>query len=256
MPGGRPTMTFHGKAGEFAAKLGVKNAALSISHTAEQAIAQVILEELEREAKAPAPCCATSRTLSTCFATLLDCRLPFIIMAVTLRRLLLLRLLHALKALKSRKRLYWRTRAHQFLRITAGTGADPPFLSRAFLSLRLSRDFDRAAGTGRWRSVRLPAEGAPRSRRHSHARGARLCMANAVVVLAVLEVVLHVPVALQVSWANFGRLTALYLAAAVPFFLTGLFFAVVFARETSRIPRLYGADLCGGAWPASPSSLC
>jgi holo-[acyl-carrier protein] synthase len=44
MPGGRPTMTFHGKAGEFAAKLGVKNVALSISHTEEQAIAQVILE--------------------------------------------------------------------------------------------------------------------------------------------------------------------------------------------------------------------
>ena len=44
MPGGRPTIAFHGKAGEFAAKLGVKNAALSISHTQEQAIAQVILE--------------------------------------------------------------------------------------------------------------------------------------------------------------------------------------------------------------------
>jgi len=43
-PGGRPTMVFHGKAGEFAAKLGVRNAALSISHTVEQAIAQVILE--------------------------------------------------------------------------------------------------------------------------------------------------------------------------------------------------------------------
>ncbi|MGC1645467.1 MAG: hypothetical protein WA741_06530 [Candidatus Sulfotelmatobacter sp.] len=76
---------------------------------------------------------------------------------------------------------------------------------------------------------------------------ARLCMANSVVVLAVLEIVLHVPVALQVSWANFGRLTVLYLAATVPFFLTGLLFAVVFARETRRIPRLYGADLCGGA---------
>jgi hypothetical protein len=76
---------------------------------------------------------------------------------------------------------------------------------------------------------------------------ARLCMTNAVVVVVVLEIVLHVPVALQVSWANFGRLTALYLAAAVPFFLTGLLFAVVFARETLRIPRLYGADLCGGA---------
>ena len=44
MPGGRPTIAFHGRAGEIATKLGVKNAALSISHTAEQAIAQVILE--------------------------------------------------------------------------------------------------------------------------------------------------------------------------------------------------------------------
>jgi holo-[acyl-carrier protein] synthase len=43
-PGGRPTMTFHGKAGEFAARLGVRNIALSLSHTTEQAIAQVILE--------------------------------------------------------------------------------------------------------------------------------------------------------------------------------------------------------------------
>jgi holo-[acyl-carrier protein] synthase len=44
MPGGRPTMSFHGKAGEIAARMGVKNAALSLSHTAEEAIAQVILE--------------------------------------------------------------------------------------------------------------------------------------------------------------------------------------------------------------------
>lgn len=44
MPGGRPTMQFHGRAAEFAAKLGVRNASLSISHTQEQAIAQVILE--------------------------------------------------------------------------------------------------------------------------------------------------------------------------------------------------------------------
>ena len=44
LPGGRPTIAFHGKAQEFAAKLGVRNAALSLSHTEEQAIAQVILE--------------------------------------------------------------------------------------------------------------------------------------------------------------------------------------------------------------------
>lgn len=44
LPSGRPTITFHGRAGEIAAKLGVRNAALSLSHTAEQAIAQVLLE--------------------------------------------------------------------------------------------------------------------------------------------------------------------------------------------------------------------
>jgi holo-[acyl-carrier protein] synthase len=43
-PGGRPTILFHGKAAEFAAKLGAARVALSLSHTAEQAIAQVILE--------------------------------------------------------------------------------------------------------------------------------------------------------------------------------------------------------------------
>jgi holo-[acyl-carrier protein] synthase len=43
-PGGRPTMVLHGKAAEFATTLGVKHIALSLSHTEEQAIAQVILE--------------------------------------------------------------------------------------------------------------------------------------------------------------------------------------------------------------------
>ncbi len=45
LPGGRPTIKFHGKAAEFAARLGMTNVALSISHTSEQAIAQVILEK-------------------------------------------------------------------------------------------------------------------------------------------------------------------------------------------------------------------
>jgi len=75
----------------------------------------------------------------------------------------------------------------------------------------------------------------------------RLCMANAILIAIVLEIILHVPVSLNVSGKNFLRLTAIYLAAAVPFFLTGLLFSIVFARETNRISRLYGADLCGGA---------
>jgi len=44
MPGGRPTIKFHGKAAEFADKLGARNVALSLSHTDQIAIAQVILE--------------------------------------------------------------------------------------------------------------------------------------------------------------------------------------------------------------------
>ena len=43
-PGGRPTLLLHGKAAEFAARLGATNIALSLTHTAEQALAQVILE--------------------------------------------------------------------------------------------------------------------------------------------------------------------------------------------------------------------
>jgi spermidine synthase len=76
---------------------------------------------------------------------------------------------------------------------------------------------------------------------------ARLCIANSILVLLVLEIVLHVPVALEVTGKNFLDLTVLYLAAATPFFLTGLLFSIVFARETWRVQRLYGADLCGGA---------
>jgi holo-[acyl-carrier protein] synthase len=44
-PGGRPTLLLHGKAAEFAAQLGATNIALSLTHTAEQAFAQVILEK-------------------------------------------------------------------------------------------------------------------------------------------------------------------------------------------------------------------
>jgi spermidine synthase len=81
----------------------------------------------------------------------------------------------------------------------------------------------------------------------TRALAARLCMANSILVLLVLEIVLHVPVALSVTGKNFLHLTVLYLVTATPFFLTGLLFSIVFARETWRVQRLYGADLCGGA---------
>jgi hypothetical protein len=75
----------------------------------------------------------------------------------------------------------------------------------------------------------------------------RLCMANALLIPIVLVIVLHVPVSLQLKWMNFLRLTVMYVLSALPFFLTGLQFSVVFAREHAHITRLYGADLAGGA---------
>ena len=44
-PGGRTTLQFHGRAAEFAARLGACRAALSVTHTAELAMASVVLED-------------------------------------------------------------------------------------------------------------------------------------------------------------------------------------------------------------------
>ena len=44
LPSGRPTLKLHGKAAERAEKMGVRNISLSLTHTAEQAMAIVILE--------------------------------------------------------------------------------------------------------------------------------------------------------------------------------------------------------------------
>jgi len=85
------------------------------------------------------------------------------------------------------------------------------------------------------------------ARTDTRALAARLCIDSSILVFVALEVVLHVPVALSVTGRNFLHLTAIYVISALPFFLTGVQFSVVFARESRRIPRLYGADLCGGA---------
>jgi hypothetical protein len=76
---------------------------------------------------------------------------------------------------------------------------------------------------------------------------ARLCGINALIVPVLLVIVLRIPVSLDISKANFLRLTAIYLASAVPFFVTGLEFSVVFARQAKHISPLYAADLAGGA---------
>lgn len=74
-----------------------------------------------------------------------------------------------------------------------------------------------------------------------------LLAANALLIVGVLEVVLHSAVSLSLELKNFEKLSVLYLAAAVPFLVTGLLFSIVFAREGEQISRLYGFDLLGGA---------
>jgi holo-[acyl-carrier protein] synthase len=44
-PSGRPTIRFTGRAAEFASRLGVAHAALSLTHTASLAMASVVLED-------------------------------------------------------------------------------------------------------------------------------------------------------------------------------------------------------------------
>ena len=45
LPSGKPTLRLHGVAAQFALRLGVKNISLSLTHTAETALAHVILED-------------------------------------------------------------------------------------------------------------------------------------------------------------------------------------------------------------------
>ncbi|HWR15043.1 MAG TPA: hypothetical protein VN577_09450 [Terriglobales bacterium] len=75
-----------------------------------------------------------------------------------------------------------------------------------------------------------------------------VCVLNAALMLVVLEVDLHVPVSLSLTRENFLLLTIIYLVSALPFFFTGLFFSVLFARESFHISHLYAADLVGGAF--------
>ena len=44
-PGRRPTLRFHGRAAQIAARIGVARVALSITHTAELAMASVVIED-------------------------------------------------------------------------------------------------------------------------------------------------------------------------------------------------------------------
>ena len=74
-----------------------------------------------------------------------------------------------------------------------------------------------------------------------------LCLYAAIGTFLALLIVLHLPVSLVLSFSNLGKLTVIYLVCALPFFLTGLTFSTLFARNTGRIGKLYAADLAGGS---------
>src|SRR5579883_970432 len=77
--------------------------------------------------------------------------------------------------------------------------------------------------------------------------GSAVGITSSVLLLIVLEIDLHTPVELHLTSANLLRLTVIYLVSSLPFFCTGLFCSILFARETQRISQLYAADLVGGA---------
>ena len=45
LPSGKPTLAFHGVAAKVAERMGVRNVALSMTHTAETAMAMLVLED-------------------------------------------------------------------------------------------------------------------------------------------------------------------------------------------------------------------
>ena len=73
------------------------------------------------------------------------------------------------------------------------------------------------------------------------------CLLGSLLVVLALFVVLHSRITLELSGANFAKLTLLYLTCAAPFLFCGVLLSTAFARSVSAIPRLYGADLTGGA---------
>ncbi len=76
---------------------------------------------------------------------------------------------------------------------------------------------------------------------------AGICLANAIVSAFVLEIVLRIPVSLELNLWNFLRLSLVYAVSGIPFFFTGFLLSVIFARGVQRVSLLYGADLGGGA---------
>jgi predicted membrane-bound spermidine synthase len=74
-----------------------------------------------------------------------------------------------------------------------------------------------------------------------------ICALNVGAVLFSLWIALHTPVLLVLELNNMLRLSAIYIAAGIPFVFTGILFSVVFARESKHVTLLYSADLTGGA---------
>ncbi len=81
----------------------------------------------------------------------------------------------------------------------------------------------------------------------TRALGARIGLINGAAIVLVLEADLHFSVALNITAGNLARLTAIYLVSAIPFFLTGLFLSVAFARRSGSIAHLYAGDLSGAS---------
>ena len=150
---------------------------------------------------------------------LLDCRIPFATLCPYNRQYGWSSNWRAQRC--ARKGSARGSRTLQFRRPLAGTDPDAAFFGHPLLSLRVSGNLHRVAGTRRGRRFRSYSQDSL-SRFELRKLAAALCIVNAIVIPLALEIVLHVPVSLQLTRQNFLRLTAIYIYSAIPFFVTGI----------------------------------
>ena len=73
------------------------------------------------------------------------------------------------------------------------------------------------------------------------------CGAGAASIILALAVILRIPITLEYSGANLGRLFLIYVMLLLPFFCAGLAVSMMLFHRSASVSRLYSWDLTGAA---------
>ncbi len=161
----------------------------------------------------------------------------------------------------NRPRSARRDRPDQFFCATARTFPDPSVYHFAFLAISVALLGLGAGGVFAYLRRNWLA------RFETRRLAGLLCTINAISIFLTLEIVLHVPVSLELSRWNLLRLTAIYLTSTVPFLFTGLIFSSIGLAARTQFysrpslpasPRWSGNGSTpnGGRFRSSTASIC